>query len=130
MVREQSDPRTEGSELAIGGVMSFGKNQYAVATIYTLACVGEAFEKACLARQREKIQQGDARRPFHPVIRSPEESSVGSRSTQNLQRFTVRRRSETMAQPRGQRRLDEANIHVGNVIADDQYRTIHVPQMV
>jgi len=111
-------------------MVAFRKNQYAVSAIDALARISEALEKRRLSRQGKQIQQRRARNPLHAIVNSCQEIPPCGRSSQGFERFAPSCRRQPMSQARRQRGLNEADIHVIDVVAHHQHRTVHAGKVL
>jgi len=66
-------------------VTAFGKDEDAESAVYRLSGKSEAIAEAGLAREGKNVQQGDAKKPFHPVEEPEKKISVRGRSAKSLQ---------------------------------------------
>ncbi len=120
IVSEQAHTGTERAELAVFGVFSFRKDEHAVAAIHGLSGVGKALAEAGLARQREQVEQGDTERPLQAVVDSAEPRPIQccarAGRAQYFERLAAGCGRQLVADARGQRKLDEADIDIGNMV--------------
>src|SRR4030081_3784106 len=111
-------------------MLSFGKHQYAVAAIDSLSGVGKALAEAGLARQREQIEEGNTERPLHAVVNTSRPDAIRAGRAQLFERLAAGCSRQVVADARGKRRLDEADIDIGNMVRNYEQRPVNSPQVL
>src|SRR5207237_3842322 len=106
IICQQTDAGTKRPQIAIRRVMAFRKNQHAVTLVHGVPGIGKAFSEARLARKREKIEQGYAQCPLHPIVDACKPTSGRRRSAQSLESFAAGGSGKTVAKASGQRGED------------------------
>src|SRR5207253_5862235 len=110
--------------------MAFRKNQHAITAVHGFPGIGKAFSEARLARKREKIEQGYAQCPLHPIVDACKPTSGRRRSAQSLESFAARGSGKTVAKASGQRGEDEARIYIVNVVGNHEHWALNVSQVL
>src|SRR5208283_5764312 len=129
VIREQAYSTAEGLELAVGGVLSFGKHQNAVAAVHGLSGIGEALAEAGLSRQGKEVQQRHRERPTNAIVDCVEPHAMVTRRPQRFQRLAAGCSRDFVPDTRGKRGLNESDIDIADVVRDNEQRPADAAQV-
>ncbi len=130
---EEADAGLEGDHVRGVAVVddAFGKDEKAVATVCRFAGEAETLAKAGKLRKRENVEERDDQE----IVELPEpalgKEPFARRMAELAQHFAAHGGGEAMAEARGKRIEDEANIGAARgVIGDEQHRTFQIGEVL